>query len=71
MNNLQRLGLRRRKEIFCALVIAQDAVDLDRAVCPQIRLASERVREAYELTPVLFEAVISEGLTKLWPPLEP
>lgn len=70
MNNLQRIGLARRKEIFRDVVRAQDAVAPAFRVCDQLRDAREHIRGMYGITPCAMEAILTEGNAKDWPPFQ-
>jgi hypothetical protein len=69
-SSLQRTPLFRRREIFAAVVAAQDCVPPGYMVCEQLQKARERVRELYGITPTAMETIIGEGSAANWPPLE-
>jgi hypothetical protein len=67
-SSLQRTPLFRRREIFAAVVAAQDCVPPGYMVCEQLQKARERVRELYGITPTAMEAILTEGVMHDFPP---
>jgi hypothetical protein len=58
----KRLTIPQRKEIFHALVAAQDMVH-------NVRKSYEMITEKYEITESQLKQIEDEGLDKEWPPL--
>jgi hypothetical protein len=58
----KRLTIQQRKEIFHALVAAQDSIH-------NVRKSYEMVTEQFEITENQLRQIEDEGLDKEWPPL--
>lgn len=59
----KRLNLDQRRDIFFALVTAQDEAPGD------LRGSKQMVIEKFEISPEQLEEIVDEGIEKEWPPL--
>lgn len=59
----KRLNVEQRRDIFFALVRAQDESPGD------LRGSKQMILEKFEITPEQLEEIVDEGIDKEWPPL--
>ncbi len=60
----KRLTIQQRKDIFSALVAAQDTGEMT------IRQSVEKIAKDFEITEAQLRQIEEEGVEKEWPPLD-
>ena len=60
----KRLTIQQRKDIFSALVAAQDTGEMT------IRQSLEKIAKDFEITEAQLRQIEEEGVEKEWPPLD-
>ncbi len=60
----KRLTTEEKKEIFLALVTAQDKADLS------VSESRQQITQQYEITDTQLRQIEEEGMEKEWPPLD-